>query len=63
MEEQKSKFKGWRKLGIAGAAISGLLLKPPTDIRIAIIVGIVAVIGILVQGFLDWKAAGKNETG
>lgn len=58
MEEIKSKAVGWRKLGIAGATISALSLKPPEDIRIAAIIGIIGVVGILVQGALDWRKRG-----
>ena len=50
-----NKIEGWRKMGVAMGAITALIWKPPEDFRIAVIVGIVAVIGILAQAILDWK--------
>ena len=56
-------IEGFRKLGIAGSAIIGLLWKSPSDIRIAIIVGIIAVVGIVSQAVLDFKQSDKQKKG
>lgn len=55
MENQKSKAEGWRKMGIGIAAITALSLNPTIDFKIAGIIGLIAIIGILVQGALDVK--------
>lgn len=54
MEEQKSKIEGWRKLGIGMGAITALSLNPTVDFRIAVIIGTIALTGIVCQGILDW---------
>ena len=55
MDNPENKVKGFRKAGIAIATITALVYKPPTEIYVVIIIGIVAITGILVQGFIDWK--------
>ena len=55
MEEQKSKIEGWRKMGIGMGAITALSLKATIDFKIAIIIGVIAVVGIVCQGILDWR--------
>ncbi len=52
---ENSKVMGFRKMGVAMGAISALVFKPPEDIKIAVIVGIVAVTQIVGQTLLDWK--------
>ena len=54
MEEPKSKIEGWRKMGIGMGAITALSLKDAMDFKIAVIIGLIAVIGILTQGVLDY---------
>ena len=53
--EANSKIQGWRKMGIATGAIAALTAKPPEDFKVAVIIGIIAAIGICSQAFLDWK--------
>lgn len=55
MEEQKKKVEGWRKMGIAMGAITALSLKDTIAFEIAVIIGIIAIAGIICQGILDWK--------
>lgn len=54
MEEQKKKVEGWRKMGIGIAAITALSLNPTIDFKIAGIIGIVAIVGIVCQSMLDY---------
>lgn len=59
MEEQKSKIEGWRKMGIAMGAITMLAtFKGTIDFKIAVIIGIIAIVGIVCQTFLDWSKGG-----
>lgn len=52
--EKESKIKGWRKLGIGIFAIGSLTtFKDTMSFKIAVIIGIITVIGILTQGYLD----------
>lgn len=60
MEKTKSKVEGWRKMGIAGAAIGALSVNNGINFRIAVIIGVIAIVGIVCQGVLDWKN-GKAE--
>ena len=53
MEEPKTKIEGWRKLGIGISAITALSIKGTIDFKIAVIIGIIAIVGIVVQGILD----------
>ena len=56
MEERKNGIEGWRKMGIGMAAISALTWKGENiDFRIAVIIGIIAIIGIGCQAILDWR--------
>ncbi len=55
MEEQKSKVEGWRKMGIAMGAITALSVQNTVDFKIAIIIGAIAIFGIVCQGILDWR--------
>ena len=52
-EENKTKIEGWRKLGIGISAITALSIKGTIDFKIAVIIGIIAIVGIVVQGILD----------
>lgn len=55
MEEPKSKIEGWRKLSIGATGITALYLSRDTiDFKIAVIIGIIAVVGIITQGVLDY---------
>lgn len=54
MEEQKPKTNGWRKLGIGVSAITALSIKGTVDFKIAIIIGVIAIVGIVCQGILDY---------
>lgn len=51
----ENKAKGLRKIGIGITAISTLSLKPPEDFRVAVIIGVIAIIGIVCQSILDWR--------
>lgn len=55
MENQKLKTEGWRKMGIGIGAITALSIKATIDFRIAVIIGIIAIVGIVTQGFLDYE--------
>jgi hypothetical protein len=48
-----NKIVGLRKMGIAMGAITALIWKPPTDFKVAVIIGIIAVTGIIAQTWLD----------
>ena len=54
MEEPKTKIEGWRKLGIGISAITALSLTSTIDFKIAVIIGIIAIVGIVCQGILDY---------
>ena len=62
MEEQKSKIEGWRKMGIGMGAITALSLNPTIDFKIAVIIGLIAIIGIACQGALDYVRRPKQVT-
>lgn len=59
-EEKESKIKGWRKMGIGLGAITALDLNPSIDFKIAVIIGIIAIVGSINQTILDYKGD-KNE--
>ena len=59
MEEEKKKAEGWRKMGIGMSAIAALSLTSTIDFKIAVIIGIIAIVGIVCQGILDY---GKRPT-
>ena len=61
MEEQKSKIEGWRKLGIGVGAITALSINSDVEFKIAVIIGIIAVCGIVAQGILDWRKNGMEN--
>lgn len=52
--ETSSKVQGWRKLGIGLGSITVLSTKD-IDFNTALIIGAIAITGILVQGILDWR--------
>ena len=51
----EEKLKGLRKAGIVTIAITALTCNPPENFKIAVIIGIIAVVGIICQTVLDWK--------
>lgn len=51
---EKPKIEGWRKLGIGISGIMALSLNPTMDFKIAVIIGLIAIVGIMVQGGLDY---------
>ena len=55
MEEQKKKIEGWRKIGNGVSAITALSIKGEVDFKIAVIIGIIAIVGIITQGVLDYE--------
>ena len=55
MEEQKSVIDGWRKMGIAMGAITALSITEAIDFKTSIIIGIIAIVGIVCQGVLDYS--------
>ena len=63
--KQKNKIEGWRKIGIGVSAITALTVKGSVDFKIAVIIGIIAIIGIVVQGVLDYekKEIRQNDRG
>ncbi len=54
-DDKKNIVVGWRKLGIAGCAMGALCCKPPADFKVAVIIGVVAIVGIICQTYLDGK--------
>lgn len=54
MEEQKKKIEGWRKISIGISAITALSIKSTVDFKIAVIIGIIAIVGIVAQSVLDY---------
>lgn len=54
-EVKESKIKGWRKVGIIMGAITALTLNPSLDIKVAVIIGILALVGSINQTILDYK--------
>ncbi len=58
MDEQKSKIEGWRKMGVAMGAITALAINSDMDFKVAVIIGTIAIAGIICQGILDWKGNG-----
>jgi len=54
-ELKESKIKGWRKMGIIMGAITALVVSPTIDFKVAVIIGILAVIGSINQTILDYK--------
>lgn len=53
-DNQKKKIEGWRKMGIGIGAITALSLNPTIDFKIAVIIGLIAIVGISWQGVLDY---------
>ncbi len=53
MEEKKSAIKGWRKIGIGVSAITAISVNDGMDFKKAVIIGIIAIIGIACQTLLD----------
>jgi hypothetical protein len=60
--EPKKKIEGWRKMGIAMGAMSTLAFKDTIDFKVAIIIGIIAITGIVCQGLLDYGKRPKKIT-
>lgn len=59
MEEQKTKTKGWRKLGLGVTGITALSVSS-VDFKIALIIGIITIVGIVTQGVLDYEKKEKE---
>jgi len=55
MEQEKAITAGWKKMGIGICAITALSVKDTVEFRIAIIIGVIAIIGIVTQGILDYR--------
>ena len=51
----EKKIVGFRKMGIAVGTITALVWKPPGDFKVALIIGIIAIVGIVAQTWLDKK--------
>ena len=51
----ESKVGGFRKAGIAVAAITALTLKDDIDLSVAIVVGVIAIVGVLAQAWIDGR--------
>ena len=49
----KPKIEGWRKLGIGISGITALSLNPTIDYKIGGMICLIAIVGILCQGWLD----------
>ncbi len=53
-EKPKSKIEGWRKMGIGIFAIGSLAtFKDTMSFDIAVIIGVITIVAILTQGYLD----------
>ena len=50
---EESKIKGFRKIGIAMGAITAVSVADSVDFKIAVIIGTIAVVGIVCQCILD----------
>lgn len=59
-ENNKTKIEGWRKMGIGLGAITALSVST-VDFKIAVIIGIIAITGIINQTILDYKKGDQNE--
>ena len=57
---EKPKVEGWRKLGIGVSAITALSLNPTIDYKIGAMICLIAIVGILCQGMLDYKKEKNN---
>lgn len=55
IEDPKKKTEGWRKMGIGLGAITALSINPTIDFKIAVIMGVIAIVGIVCQGILDYE--------
>ena len=55
MDANKNKIEGWRKISLGIGAITSLSVNSDIDFRIAVIIGIIAIVGICCQAILDWK--------
>jgi len=53
--EEKSVTAGWKKLGIGIFAIWALTRTDPIEFKIAVIIGVIAIVGIITQGVLDYR--------
>lgn len=51
---EKPKVEGWRKLGIGISGITALSVSS-VEFKIAVIIGLITIIGIITQGVLDNK--------
>lgn len=60
MDEQKKKIEGWRKVGIGVSAITALSVAT-IDFKVSVIIGLIAIVGIITQGVLDGKKPTKND--
>ena len=58
MDEQKKKIEGWRKVGIGVSAITALSVAT-IDFKVSVIIGVIAIVGIITQGILDGKKPTK----
>lgn len=54
MDKQKPKVEGWRKLGIGVTGITSLSVSS-VEFKIAVIIGLITIVGIITQGLLDRK--------
>jgi len=61
MENQKNKIEGWRKIGIGISAITALSIST-VEFKIAVLICIIAIVGIVTQGVLDYKKDVRKET-
>ena len=61
-EEPKKKIEGWRKMGVAMGAIAALTtFKDTIHFKIAVIIGIIAIVAIIMQGVLDYAKKEKAK--
>jgi hypothetical protein len=58
---EKPKIEGWRKLGIGISAITALSIST-IDFKIAVIIAVIAVTGIITQGVLDYEKRKIQQT-
>lgn len=60
MEEPQKKIEGWRRMGIGMGAITALSLNPTIDFKIAVIIGTIAIIGIVSYSVLGYGRRPKK---
>lgn len=59
---EKPKIEGWRKISLGMGSITALSLTQDIDFKIAVIIGIIAIVGIICQSILDHEKKKVPQT-